>query len=110
MRRRFAYALLWLYKHGPSQIFYMFGARCQHSPTCSEYGAECVALHGWWPGAWMALARFSRCRPGGSFGTDPAPLTRPNAPLWAPWRYGDWKSGPRPHIEVPEKPDYIDRS
>ncbi|MDP1554274.1 MAG: membrane protein insertion efficiency factor YidD, partial [Hyphomonas sp.] len=55
LRRRTAYALLAVYKHGPSQLFHLAGARCQHTPSCSEYGAECVARHGWWPGGWMAL-------------------------------------------------------
>ena len=94
LRRRIAYALLWVYKHGPSQILYGFGARCQHTPTCSEYGAECIARHGWWPGGWMTLARIIRCRPGGSHGHDPAPKIKPTAPLVAPWRYADWR-GPR---------------
>ncbi|AXE65600.1 membrane protein insertion efficiency factor YidD [Hyphomonas sp. CACIAM 19H1] len=95
LRRRTAYVLLAIYKHGPSQALQLFGARCQHHPTCSEYGAECVARHGWWAGGWMALARFIRCRPGGSHGIDPPPETKPAVPFWQPWRYGDWKSGPR---------------
>jgi uncharacterized protein len=95
LRRRTAYVLLAIYKHGPSQLFQLAGARCQHTPTCSEYGAECVARHGLWPGGWMALARFIRCRPGGSHGYDPAPETKPSVPFWQPWRYGDWKSGAR---------------
>lgn len=90
LRRRIAYTLLWVYKHGPSQVFYVFGARCQHEPTCSQYGAECLARHGWWPGLWMLIARLMRCRPGGSSGWDPAPQAVPKAPFWAPWRYGDW--------------------
>lgn len=95
LRRRTAFVLLALYKHGPSQLFQLAGARCQHTPTCSEFGAECVARHGWWPGGWMALARFVRCRPGGSHGYDPAPDRVPSVPFWQPWRYGDWASGPR---------------
>jgi hypothetical protein len=43
----------------------------------------------------MALARFIRCRPGGSHGIDPPPETKPAVPFWQPWRYGDWKSGAR---------------
>ena len=53
---------------------------------------------------WMALARFIRCRPGGSHGYDPAPETRPDVPFWQPWRYGDWKSGPRGLVETPPEP------
>ncbi|MEH6809436.1 MAG: membrane protein insertion efficiency factor YidD [Hyphomonas oceanitis] len=95
LRRKTAYVLLRVYKASFSLVFYAAGARCQHKPTCSEYGAECVARHGWWPGGWMAIARFIRCRPGGSFGYDPAPETKPDVPAWLPWRYGDWTSGGR---------------
>ncbi|MCL4168735.1 UNVERIFIED_CONTAM: hypothetical protein GTU68_009165 [Idotea baltica] len=90
LRRRIAYTLLWIYKHGPSQVMYGFGARCHYHPTCSEYGAECVARHGVWAGGWMTLARLSRCRPGGSMGEDPAPETKPKTAFWQPWRYGNW--------------------
>lgn len=44
----------------------------------------------------MAIARFVRCRPGGSFGHDPAPEDVPDVPVWQPWRYGDWASGGKP--------------
>jgi len=94
MRRRLAYSLLWIYKRTLSPVFIFFGIRCRHAPTCSEYGAECVACHGVWAGGWMTLARFLRCRPGGSSGIDPVPTEKPDAPFWAPWRYGDWR-GPR---------------
>ena len=96
IRQKAVYGLLRVYKASFSLIFYAAGARCQHKPTCSEYGAECVSLHGWWAGGWMALARFLRCRPGGSFGHDPAPEVKPDVPAWQPWRYGDWKTGGRP--------------
>ena len=105
MRRKTAYVLLRIYKASFSLVFYAAGARCQHKPTCSEYGAECVARHGWWPGGWMAMARFIRCRPGGSFGYDPAPETKPDVPAWQPWRDGDWKTGGRPFpVERIENP------
>lgn len=95
LRRRLAYALLAIYKHGPSQALQLVGARCQHVPTCSEYAAECISRHGWWAGSWMGLARFVRCRPGGSHGFDPAPEGKPAIPFWAPWQYGDWRGGAR---------------
>ena len=44
VRRRIAYALLAIYKHGPSQLFQLAGARCQHAPTCSEFGAELCSV------------------------------------------------------------------
>tara|TARA_R110000782_G_scaffold122104_2_gene213359 strand:- start:134 stop:472 length:339 start_codon:yes stop_codon:yes gene_type:complete len=95
IRQKAVYGLLRVYKASFSLIFYAAGARCQHTPSCSEYGADCIARHGWWAGGWMAFARFTRCRPGGSFGDDPAPAQKPDVPAWQPWRYGDWKSGGR---------------
>ena len=91
LRRSFSYGLLKVYKLTLSPLFQVFGTRCRHVPSCSEYGAECVSRHGFWAGGWMTVARLSRCRPGGSSGYDPAPLETKSAPFWAPWRYGDWK-------------------
>jgi len=84
-------ALLKGYKATLSPAFMACGLHCRHLPTCSEYCAECVSRHGVWAGSWMALARFLRCRPGGSHGLDPAPtLTSTGARWYAPWRYGVW--------------------
>ena len=95
LRRNAAYAALKVYKTTISPVLHVCGVRCRHSPTCSEYAAGAVARHGVWPGAWMGLARLSRCRPGGSSGYDPVPENYVSAPIWAPWRYGDWRSGER---------------
>jgi len=91
-----ASAVLKVYKATLSHVFAVFGAQCRHLPTCSEYAAGCVSCHGVWPGAWMALARLSRCHPLGSSGFDPVPEHRPHVPAWQPWRYGDWSWRPRP--------------
>lgn len=96
IRRTFAHGLLRAYKLTLSPLFMVFGVRCRHVPTCSEYGAECVSRFGVWPGGWMTLARVSRCRPGGSSGYDPAPLETNSVPFWAPWRFGDWALTERP--------------
>lgn len=90
IRRSFAYGLLKVYKLTLSPLFMVFGTRCRHAPTCSEYGAECVSRYGVWRGGWMTLARLQRCRPGGSSGHDPVPVTINNAPFYAPWKYGVW--------------------
>lgn len=89
-----ALALLRLYQLTLSPAFAALGVRCRHEPSCSRYAADAVRRHGLWPGAWMALARLSRCRPGGSQGYDPAPAEAPRARWWRPWAYGDWR-GPR---------------
>lgn len=75
----------------------IFGRTCRHLPSCSEYADEAIARHGLWPGLWMALARFWRCRPFGSHGLDPVPDALPAGAAWyTPWRYGRWSGR---HIE-----------
>ena len=71
----------------------LFGRTCRHMPTCSDYADEAIATFGLWPGLWMALARFWRCRPFGSHGYDPIPESLPDDGRWyTPWRYGRWRS------------------
>lgn len=68
------------------------GNGCRHIPTCSEYGYEAFARHGFWSGFWLTLFRVGRCGPGGTSGLDPvpevlAPDYRRFMP-WALWRFG----------------------
>lgn len=66
----------------------LIGSSCRYLPTCSEYGYEAMARHGFWAGGWMTLFRFLRCGPGGGNGFDPVPETlKANAVWWRPWRY-----------------------
>lgn len=65
-------ALLKTYKLTFSPVFMALGARCRHEPSCSEYAAGAVRLHGL-RGVPMALGRVWRCRPGGTHGWDPVP-------------------------------------
>ncbi|MBZ5515248.1 MAG: membrane protein insertion efficiency factor YidD [Acidobacteriia bacterium] len=44
---------------------------CRYYPTCSAYGYEAIEKFGVGRGAWMALRRLLRCRPGGGYGYDP---------------------------------------
>ncbi|MDI7864052.1 membrane protein insertion efficiency factor YidD [Rhizobiaceae bacterium n13] len=70
------------------------GHGCRHLPTCSEYGYEAIARHGFWAGGWMTLFRVARCGPGGTHGFDPVPEALGIQYLWwTPWRY--WRIGKR---------------
>jgi uncharacterized protein len=44
---------------------------CRYVPTCSEYAAQAVAMHGALRGGWMAMKRVLRCHPFGGSGLDP---------------------------------------
>ncbi|HBS35879.1 MAG TPA: membrane protein insertion efficiency factor YidD [Parvularcula sp.] len=93
-----ALAALWLYKRTLSPAFYIFGARCRHLPTCSDYAAGAFARHGLHRGGWLTLSRLCRCHPFGSHGFDPVPAATPDHG-WRLWRYGDWawrERGARP--------------
>ena len=46
---------------------------CRFFPTCSEYGADAIHLHGARRGLWMTTRRLLRCRPLGPSGFDPVP-------------------------------------
>ena len=46
---------------------------CRFEPTCSEYAAEAVELHGALHGCWLALRRLARCHPFARAGFDPVP-------------------------------------
>ena len=50
---------------------------CRFEPTCSEYAAAAVELHGIARGSAMALARLLRCHPFSRGGFDPVPGSRP---------------------------------
>jgi putative membrane protein insertion efficiency factor len=84
--------LIQLYKWTLSPLI---GRDCRYFPTCSSYAAEAIRKHGAWAGSWMGGARLCRCHPWGGSGWDPAPERKPDAPWYAPWRYGDWKGGHR---------------
>ena len=94
--------ILWVYKRTLSPVFYFFGARCRHHPTCSEYAAEAFRLHHPWNAFWLSLSRLLRCHPLGSHGIDPVPLSRDGA-WWELWRLGDWSWREREIVEE-EKP------
>jgi putative membrane protein insertion efficiency factor len=81
--------LITLYRYSLSAFV---GRTCRHLPTCSEYTRDSIWRFGFWPGGWMGLARFWRCRPGGTHGYDPVPVELPETGRWyQPWLYGRWR-------------------
>jgi len=46
---------------------------CRYTPTCSEYAAEAVAMHGAARGIVLAIWRLLRCQPFGGRGLDQVP-------------------------------------
>jgi uncharacterized protein len=73
-------------------LSWLFGARCRHLPTCSDYADQAIERFGLWAGGWMTLARLCRCHPLGSAGLDFVPDTVPARARWyLPWRYGRWR-------------------
>ncbi|MGA3034896.1 MAG: membrane protein insertion efficiency factor YidD [Terracidiphilus sp.] len=46
---------------------------CRYLPTCSDYAATAIAIHGPWRGAVLALGRLLRCHPFARGGLDPVP-------------------------------------
>jgi putative membrane protein insertion efficiency factor len=68
--KKIALLFLEIYQAGISPLI---GGRaaCRFTPSCSEYAKTAVEKYGAVKGAWMAIKRISRCRPGGGFGYDP---------------------------------------
>ena len=58
----------------------LLGPRCRHLPSCSEYAAEAISLHGPVRGGWMGLCRILRCHPWGTSGYDPVPGSAADEP------------------------------
>ena len=54
----------------------LFTGACRVHPSCSNYMAEAVRVHGVVRGGWLGLVRLSRCHPWGSSGHDPVPARR----------------------------------
>ena len=80
-----------LYRYTVSMLM---GRWCRHLPTCSDYALEAIDRNGPWRGAWLMVARCSRCHPWGSSGFDPVPDIRAERHMWTPWRYGRWRGPP----------------
>lgn len=71
--KRFVVFFLHSYKRWVSPLL---PPACRFTPTCSEYMAEAVQLHGVARGVWLGTRRLLRCHPFHSGGYDPVPPAR----------------------------------
>ena len=74
---RLLWSLVWLYKTFVSPAL---PPACRYHPSCSQYAAEALLVHGALRGLWLAVGRLSRCHPWAVGGPDPVP-PRPARPL-----------------------------
>jgi uncharacterized protein len=56
-----------------------FTGSCRFLPSCADYAAEAIALHGVCRGSWLAARRLARCHPLCEAGYDPVPVKRRSA-------------------------------
>jgi putative membrane protein insertion efficiency factor len=73
MIKRAALAMIRFYKRNISPSL---PAGCRYQPTCSEYTAEAIELHGVARGVSMGAWRLLRCNPWSAGGLDPVPSPR----------------------------------
>jgi putative membrane protein insertion efficiency factor len=75
MTKRILLRFLAFYQYWLSPVIHVLSPwGCRYRPTCSEYAAEAITLHGAARGGWMALRRLLRCHPFARSGFDPVPL------------------------------------
>jgi putative membrane protein insertion efficiency factor len=73
---RFLLALIAFYRRWLSPALHVISpGGCRYTPTCSEYAATAIAMHGPLRGSLLAVRRLLRCHPLARGGYDPVPAT-----------------------------------
>lgn len=57
---RFALRFIATYR---ADVAHRIGARCPHTPSCSEYGRQAYLEHGFWKATRLTWRRLRSCRP-----------------------------------------------
>jgi len=71
---RFLLAMLSFYRRWLSTAVHALApGGCRFVPTCSEYAAQAIAIHGPLKGLWLAVLRILRCNPLARGGLDQVP-------------------------------------
>ncbi len=68
-------AVLWLLRGYKRLLSPLLPPACRYVPTCSEYAAEAVEVHGVVRGSLLAGWRLLRCHPLARGGFDPVPVS-----------------------------------
>ena len=53
---------------------------CRYYPSCSQYAACAITIHGPWRGTWLAARRLGRCHPWTAGGVDYPPARGEHRP------------------------------
>ena len=51
----------------------LFVGHCRYHPTCSQYAANAIEVHGIIKGSWLTIKRLAKCQPWGGWGFDLVP-------------------------------------
>ncbi len=73
LNKIFGFIFLLIIKIYQFLISPLLGSSCRFTPTCSQYGVECIKKYGAFKGGWLTLKRIGRCHPWGKHGHDPVP-------------------------------------
>jgi uncharacterized protein len=75
MMTRFLLAMIAFYRRWISPALHAISpGGCRYLPTCSEYAATAIAIHGPVRGTAMGIGRLLRCHPFARGGFDPVPV------------------------------------